>query len=160
MNCFGCMKERFGKWLVIVPVVALALFFGVRAYVDAAFPKSRCEAFKHLKNPDGTPIDCFECHKKVSPKIAQDWYESKHGVTLVKCFVCHGQPDDKGAVPFSAKPSVQGVCVRCHEPAIARMKAKFGLRAEDCSSCHPFHMNSLHHEAYERTESAKEIKAE
>lgn len=49
--------------------------------------------------------DCYGCHLKVTPQVAQDWYESKHGVTLVRCQVCHGQPDGKGAVPFKRVPA-------------------------------------------------------
>lgn len=109
------------------------------------------QSVKHLKAPDDA-ADCYTCHQKVTPRVAQNWYESKHGVALMKCFVCHGQPDGKGSVPFAVVPDVDAVCRKCHEPAMKRMEQKFGLEP-DCYSCHPFHVNSLHHEAYKKSES-------
>jgi hypothetical protein len=108
-------------------------------------------SIKHLVAPDSA-ADCYECHKKATPKIAEDWYESKHGVVLMKCFVCHGQPDGKGSVPWAVVPSPRAVCQKCHDPAMKRMTAKYGLKL-DCYTCHPFHQNSLHHEAYKKSES-------
>ena len=105
----------------------------------------------HLKAPDDA-ADCYECHKLATPKIAQDWYESKHGVALMKCFVCHGQPDGKGSVPWAVVPDPQDVCRKCHEPAMKRMVQRYGV-GPDCYKCHPFHQNSLHHEAYKKSES-------
>ena len=106
---------------------------------------------KHLVAPDSA-ADCYECHKKATPKIAEDWYQSKHGVQLMKCFVCHGQPDGKGSVPWAVVPSPKAVCRKCHDPAMQRMQKKYGLEP-DCYACHPFHQNSLHHDAYKKSAS-------
>ena len=111
------------------------------------------DGIKHLVPPDEAG-DCYECHKKATPKIAQDWYESKHGVALLKCFVCHGQPDGKGSVPWAVVPDAASVCRKCHDPAMKRMEQKYGLKP-DCYKCHPFHQNSLHHEAYKKSASSK-----
>jgi hypothetical protein len=109
---------------------------------------------KHLIAPDSA-ADCYECHKKATPIIAENWYESKHGVVLMKCFVCHGQPDGKGSVPWAVVPSPKAVCQKCHDPAMKRMEKKFGLEP-DCYTCHPFHQNSLHHDAYKKSASKKQ----
>ncbi len=106
---------------------------------------------KHLVAPDSA-ADCYECHKKATPKIAEDWYQSKHGVQLMKCFVCHGQPDGKGSIPWAVVPSPKAVCQKCHDPAMQRMRNKYGLEP-DCYTCHPFHQNSLHHDAYKKSAS-------
>jgi len=106
---------------------------------------------KHLVAPDSA-ADCYECHKKATPKIAEDWYQSKHGVQLMKCFVCHGQPDGKGSVPWAVVPSPKAVCQKCHDPAMQRMRKKYGIEP-DCYACHPFHQNSLHHDAYKKSAS-------
>lgn len=108
-------------------------------------------SIKHLKAPDDA-ADCYECHKKVTPRVAQNWYESKHGVALMKCFVCHGQPDGKGSIPFMVVPEPKAVCRKCHEPAMIRMEKKFGIEP-DCYKCHIFHQNSLHHGAYQKSTS-------
>ena len=130
-------------WLVLVSAVSISLSATV----------ALSGGIKHLAIPDEAG-DCYECHKKATPKIAQDWYESKHGVALMKCFVCHGQPDGKGSVPWSVVPDAIAVCQKCHDPAMKRMKAKYGLKP-DCYKCHPFHQNSLHHEAYKKSASSK-----
>jgi hypothetical protein len=106
---------------------------------------------KHLVATDNA-ADCYECHKYVTPRVAQNWLESKHGVQLMKCFVCHGQPDGKGSVPFRVVPDPGAVCVKCHDPAMKRMAKKFGTK-KSCYECHPFHQNSLHHDAYKKSAS-------
>lgn len=142
--------------LVLVGGAGLAGYF---AYVDWAFPEERCEAAKHLdapaamqkadpNSPDFIDMgDCYACHVKATPKIAQEWYESKHGVVLVRCQTCHGLPDGTGSQPFARIPSVD-VCIRCHSLAVDKMEAKFGKR-EDCSTCHPNHQSPMHGNAYE-----------
>lgn len=147
----GTMK----KWLIIGIAALLVLGLGWGLYVQMAFPKVRCEAVKHLESPEQVS-DCYECHFKATPKVAQDWFESKHGVMLVKCFVCHGQPDGKGSVPWAVNPDVDTTCRKCHDPSIKKMEAKYGLDPV-CTECHPFHNNSLHHEAYVKPESKKTI---
>jgi hypothetical protein len=130
-----------GALLIAVAVV------GFFAYLNLAFPKVRCEAAKHLTAP-AELSDCYTCHAKATPVLAQDWKDSKHGALLVKCVVCHGQPDGKGSIPFAAKPDIKDICARCHEPAMNRMVAKFG-ELKDCDPCHPRHQNPMHRGAYE-----------
>jgi len=137
--------QQYGKLLglLLVSICVLALSSTV----------ALSSGVKHLKAPDDA-ADCYECHKKATPKVAQDWYESKHGVALMKCFVCHGQPDGKGSVPWAVVPDPQSVCRKCHDPAMKRMEAKFGMKP-NCYKCHPFHQNSLHHAAYQKSGSSK-----
>ncbi|MEJ2157108.1 MAG: hypothetical protein P8X96_17375 [Desulfobacteraceae bacterium] len=142
-------------WIFLIAAALAILVILAFGYVNAAFPKVRCEAFKHLEAPEASS-DCYTCHQKTSPKTAQDWLESKHGVNLVKCFVCHGQPDGKGSVPWAVKPDVDKTCRKCHDPSIRKMQKKYGAD-RDCSECHPFHNNSLHHAAYEKTKTKTTI---
>ena len=147
---------RRGKWFIILPLVCITILGGIfLAYIKMVFPETRCEFATHLESPDDT-ADCFECHIKATPKIAQDWYESKHGVILVKCFVCHGQPDGKGSVPYAVDPDVNATCRKCHDPSINRMEHTYGLKL-NCNKCHPFHQNSLHHKAYVKPIAKKKI---
>lgn len=134
------------KKLLIV-LLALAVLTGSYfLYMAWAFPAERCEAARHLDSPQMAG-DCYACHMKSTPRLAQEWYESKHGITLVRCQTCHGMPDGKGAIPFTRKPGVE-VCARCHSLSIQRMEAKFGKR-DDCSACHPNHQSPMHGKAYE-----------
>jgi hypothetical protein len=144
---------RLGKWITLAATVPLLGLLFMVVYVSLAFPTVRCEAVKHLESPENVS-DCFECHLKSTPKITQDWFESKHGVMLVKCFVCHGQPDGKGSVPYAVNPNVDSTCRKCHEVSIKKMQEKYGLKTV-CNDCHPFHNNSLHHAAYVKPVSKK-----
>ncbi len=126
-----------------IGVVGVAAFF---LYLDLAFPETRCEG-AHMDVP-GQYADCVTCHAKVTAEITQDWQESKHGIMLVKCVVCHGDPDGKGSIPFEAAPDPILICSRCHDPAMQRMLAKYGGEL-DCNSCHAHHQNPVHSNAYE-----------
>jgi hypothetical protein len=148
-------SSRRRKWITMgVGAPVMAVLFMV-VYVNLAFPTVRCEAVKHLESPEKAS-DCFECHLKSTPKIAQDWHESKHGVMLVKCVVCHGSPDGKGSVPYAVNPNVDATCRKCHDPSVKKMQEKYGLNPA-CNDCHPFHNNSLHHAAYVKPVSKKTI---
>ena len=135
------------KHLLIGAALVLAGVGGFFAYLEFAFPRVRCEAAKHLTMPEELS-DCLACHTKVTPVLAQDWQESKHGALLVKCSVCHGLPDGTGSTPFAAKPNPKEICVRCHEPGINRMVDKFG-ELQPCETCHPRHQNPMHRNAFE-----------
>ncbi len=148
-------QNRWARWSLIVVAGLFVIGLLSFSYASLAFPKVRCEAVKHLESTEQTS-DCYECHVKSTPKVAQDWQESKHGVMLVKCFVCHGQPDGKGSVPWALNPDVDSTCRKCHDPSITKMTEKYGLDL-NCNECHPFHNNSLHHKAYEKTKAKKSI---
>ncbi len=150
-------KASIKKQTIYGVIIFFVLGMFCYGYYKSAFPETRCEygLEDHLKSPDSAS-DCYACHVKATPKVAQDWYESKHGVMLVKCFVCHGQPDGKGSVPYAVNPDVNTTCRKCHDPSIKMMEEKYGLEPE-CNTCHPFHNNSLHHKAYTKTKAKKTI---
>ena len=144
---------KYCKILLFSLLAVIVLVGGYFLYMAWAFPAVRCEAAKHLDAPQMAG-DCYACHVKATPRVAQEWYESKHGVTLVRCQTCHGMPDGKGSLPFTRTPGVE-VCARCHSLSISHMEAKFGKR-NDCSSCHPYHQSTMHGGAYQyRQPSAK-----
>jgi len=147
-------KNNILKWIIGVTAGCLVLGVFIGIYYQYTFPAVKCKAaIKHLDVPDSLG-DCYTCHKKSTPKVANDWLESKHGVMLVKCFVCHGQPDGKGSVPFAVNPDPKTVCRKCHDPSMKEMEKKYGIEP-DCNRCHPFHHNSLHHKAYTKQKSKK-----
>lgn len=135
------------KYLLIALGAAVILVAGFFLYINLAFPDVRCEGARHLERPEDY-MDCVTCHVKTTVKVTQDWQDSKHGVMLVKCVVCHGEPDGKGSIPFEVKPDPKVICAQCHDPAMKRMVQKYG---EDlaCNSCHPNHQNPMHGDAYE-----------
>ncbi len=133
-------------WIPLLILLFCVLVGGYLLNLRLAFPEVKCEAARHLTPPQSAG-DCYGCHVKATPKQAQFWYESKHGVTLVRCQTCHGQPDGQGAIPFTRTPGTD-ICARCHSLAIERMEEKFG-KVDNCSTCHPFHQSPIHGKAYE-----------
>ena len=142
-----------GRWILMIVFGVIVFWVLAVVYVNLAFPKVRRDTIDHLNVPEEL-ADCLECHLKSTPKVTQDWSDSKHGVMLVKCFVCHGQPDGEGSVPWAVDPDVDTTCRKCHDTSINHMEEKYGLEPT-CNSCHPFHNNSLHHQAYEKTKAAR-----
>lgn len=134
------------KILLFSLLALIVLVGGYFLYMAWAFPAVRCEAARHLDAPQ-MEGDCYACHAKATPRVAQEWYESKHGITLVRCQTCHGMPDGKGSLPFTRAPGAE-VCATCHSLSIKRMEAKFGRR-DDCSTCHPYHQSAMHGGAYQ-----------
>ena len=128
--------------------LGVGLFF---LYLDYEFPKVHATG-THPTVPDEYS-DCITCHAEVTAQVTQDWHESKHGITLVKCVVCHGDPTGEGSITFTATPDPIDICARCHDPSIQRMIEKFG-EGLDCNSCHPYHQNPAHGPAYETKERA------
>lgn len=142
--------------LILTQIIILSLL-GVSYYLyknyDAFFTEEiRCEG-KNLSYPE-TFSDCVDCHSIKTPEIVDNWYESKHGVMLVKCGTCHGDPSGKGELAFSAKPDPIKVCARCHGPAVDRMQQKHS-EIKDCVTCHPYHQNPIHRNAYQRITDPK-----
>ncbi len=148
-------RHRFSARKLIFLSAILIFGAALFIYYKTAYPAVRCQAAKHLDSPDEV-ADCYACHMKATPKIAQDWLESKHGVILIKCFVCHGQPDGKGSIPYAANPDVNTTCRKCHEPSMNEMERKYGIDPK-CNECHPYHQNSLHHKPYVKSVSKKTI---
>lgn len=141
------------KFLLLLSGAGLlsVLFF---AYLALAFPRERNSAFRHLEMPDELS-DCASCHARVTPSVTADWKASKHGVLLVKCAVCHGDSSGKGSIPFAARPTQEEICFKCHEPAIKRMRARFGAAYDNCGVCHPRHQHPLHKKAFEFVSPSK-----
>ena len=127
------------KFLLLLSGAGLlsVLFF---AYLALAFPRERNSA---------------SCHARVTPSVTADWKASKHGVLLVKCAVCHGDSSGKGSIPFAARPTQEEICFKCHEPAIKRMRARFGAAYDNCGVCHPRHQHPLHKKAFEFVSPSK-----
>jgi len=90
-------------------------------------------------HPDVDPNEpCDVCHKEVTPEIVDAWYESKHGMNNVKCFVCHGPlgPEFMRRAPVNR-------CVGCHGDKEASMALPF-FKGKDCFSCHAGHELNPH----------------
>jgi hypothetical protein len=75
---------------------------------------------------------CFSCHQTATPKVAAQWRDGRHGMSLVECVVCHGST----GADFKARPQPTG-CRGCH-PVQAASVTRDGA-TPSCFGCHPAH---------------------
>lgn len=53
-------------------------------------------------------IDCAACHRETTPAVEKEWFNSVHGLAMVKCYQCHGSFEN-----FAVTPTKQ-TCGTCH----------------------------------------------
>jgi hypothetical protein len=114
------MSRRFAPLaLLLVSVPALAA--ERHPPLDAAGAREACES----------------CHASATPEVVKRWEAGRHGLALVKCFVCHGSTGkDFKARGGSAR------CEGCHPAEAASVvpaKAARKAPAAGCFSCHDPH---------------------
>jgi hypothetical protein len=73
-------------------------------------------------------IDCAECHKTVTPQVEKEWFDSLHGLAMVKCYQCHGTFES-----FTVTPSKE-TCATCHGDMMKKCS-----REKSCWQCHAPH---------------------
>lgn len=53
-------------------------------------------------------IACADCHREATPDIEKEWFDSVHGIAMVKCYQCHGTFES-----FAVTPAGNN-CATCH----------------------------------------------
>ena len=93
---------------------------------------SEGSASKTGKHPEITEqeklVACDECHQKATPDIYKQWFDSLHGIGMVKCYQCHGTFEN-----FNVEPAVS-VCATCHEKMVEKCP-----KDQKCWACHKPH---------------------
>lgn len=74
-------------------------------------------------------IACADCHRDVTPDLEEEWYESVHGIAMVKCYQCHGTFET-----FKVSPG-ESNCATCHADQIGKKIAQ----GQKCWECHVPH---------------------
>ncbi len=74
-------------------------------------------------------VACSDCHRDATPAIEKEWYDSVHGIAMVKCYQCHGSYET-----FAVTPTVQN-CATCHTVMLEEKHSKGKL----CWECHEPH---------------------
>lgn len=68
---------------------------------------------KNGKHPQITEqekyIACDQCHAETTAELHKEWFDSHHGIAMVKCYQCHGTFET-----FRVTPRPQD-CAACHE---------------------------------------------
>lgn len=84
----------------------------------------------------GGEQDCAACHRTETPAVFDEWERSPHGLSLVKCVVCHGSTGKD----FKPRPAATG-CGSCHA---AQAESVARRAVADCFACHAPHSLSAH----------------
>ncbi len=79
-------------------------------------------------------LPCFECHQEVTPDIYSEWYNSLHGIGMVKCYQCHGTYENLKTEPEASD------CMVCHADQIK--KCPQDRKCWSCHNAHTFKRNS------------------
>lgn len=73
-------------------------------------------------------IACSECHRENTPELVQEWYDSAHGIAMVKCYQCHGTFET-----FRVTPTREN-CATCHADMLDKCP-----QDRTCWECHTPH---------------------
>ncbi|ADW17541.1 hypothetical protein Despr_1378 [Desulfobulbus propionicus DSM 2032] len=73
-------------------------------------------------------IACDQCHAETTPELHKEWFDSRHGVAMVKCYQCHGTFET-----FRVTPQPQD-CAACHENMMHKCP-----QDKPCWQCHVPH---------------------
>jgi hypothetical protein len=74
-------------------------------------------------------IDCSDCHREATPEIEKQWYDSVHGIAMVKCYQCHGTFET-----FKVTPERED-CATCHTDQLTKCALD-----KKCWECHTPHL--------------------
>lgn len=74
-------------------------------------------------------VACSDCHRDATPEIEKEWYNSVHGIGMVKCYQCHGTFET-----FVVTPTEQN-CAICH----TNMAEQKHTEGKVCWECHVPH---------------------
>ena len=73
-------------------------------------------------------IACSDCHRENTPDIEKEWFDSVHGIAMVKCYQCHGTFET-----FKVTPSRED-CATCHTDMLEKCDQN-----KPCWECHVPH---------------------
>lgn len=120
------MKQSIrGEHRILLALLLIALTPGV------VWPKSEKQYHPELSEQEKY-IDCAQCHAENTPQLHQEWFASRHGVAMVKCYQCHGTFET-----FHVTPTRQD-CAVCHENMLQKCP-----QDKPCWQCHIPHSFQL-----------------
>jgi hypothetical protein len=73
-------------------------------------------------------MDCADCHREATPAVEKEWFDSVHGIAMVKCYQCHGTFED-----FAVSPA-RATCGACHADMLEKC-----AQDKPCWECHVPH---------------------
>jgi len=115
------------KMIISILLAASAVLGGGSALMAGQEGKAVSEGHADLTDQQML-IACSDCHQTETPDIYNQWYDSLHGIGMVKCYQCHGTFENLVVVPEKS------VCVVCHSAAMEKCPPD-----KLCWDCHQPH---------------------
>jgi hypothetical protein len=123
---------KTATWLNIVIALGAGLVFCGLALGVGSGAAAKKEVKAAAAHPELSAqemlIDCAECHKEATPAVEKEWYDSKHGLAMVKCYQCHGAFEN-----FALTPA-RDTCAACHADQMNKCQQN-----QACWQCHAPH---------------------
>jgi len=127
-------KEVPVKHKIIMSVllaVSVAFFCGACPFFSGNVEAKESKGHPDLSEQEQL-IPCSQCHKAETPDLHDQWYNSRHGIGMVKCYQCHGTFENLVAIPD------RSTCGFCHNAALEKCPSD-----KPCWECHPAHKFEL-----------------
>ncbi|HBT97693.1 MAG TPA: multiheme C-type cytochrome [Desulfobulbaceae bacterium] len=112
----------------IVAILAAGLLFSGLALAAPAEKAVKTAPSHPELSAQEMLVDCAECHKEATPQVEKEWYDSQHGLAMVKCYQCHG-----GFENFALTPP-RDACAACHADQMTKCP-----QDKTCWQCHVPH---------------------
>lgn len=108
--------------------LVLALLVGLVLPVVTAAAYEKEKSGHPQLSPQEMLVDCAACHREATPAVEKEWYNSVHGLAMVKCYQCHGTFED-----FAVTPTKE-TCAACHADMVKKCP-----QDTPCWECHVPH---------------------
>ena len=112
-------------------IISAVLILGVLAVLIFSVPPATGQNEKD-SHPELSEqemlIDCAQCHQDATPDIEKEWFDSLHGIAMVKCYQCHGTFETFKITPSKAD------CATCHKDMLEKCSQE-----KECWECHVPH---------------------
>ncbi len=112
-------------------IISAALILGVLAVLIFSVPpvtgQNEKDTHPELSEQEML-IDCAACHQDATPDIEKEWFDSLHGIAMVKCYQCHGTFETFKITPSKAD------CATCHQDMLEKCSQE-----KECWECHVPH---------------------
>lgn len=114
------------KSLLFLQFIA-AIFFSAAVASSPVAAGDDAEKHPELEEQE-MYIACADCHLEETPDVYKQWYDSVHGIAMVKCYQCHGTYETFRLTPARSD------CAVCHEKMTDKCPED-----KDCWQCHAPH---------------------
>ena len=112
---------------VLLSVFVMALL-GLTGLVISATAGDKEKAAHPQLSEQEMLMDCADCHREATPEIEKQWFNSLHGIAMVKCYQCHGTFETFTITPTKA------TCGTCHTDMLEKCQ-----KDKPCWECHAPH---------------------